>query len=564
MKKILKKGFYNWQIDNDYLNEIIANENKDPKYYILNRKELTDIVIKDMLNNKSYFNYVISTCKKKFFYNENFKFTYDKEQAPILININNKKIISFLKLHPELLDSSWQKKYTNKLMDYSSLKHFEESFIKYNGTKNISYSQIINLLTKDLEVLNKSNLYKNHGEELYQLVEKLPFNLNNLNDEYSIKHAIDLDEKDLANIYNNYLKLKYDYEKDHYENRIIKTNREFLDSYSLNEKLKKELLEEMPSSFSKTQQAYYIYKRLCQKFTYDSDYFIHSMYDSINSKIDHFDINRIKTLDGKQEIICGEIALIYAKFLDLLDIPCEILNYDEKTVPKLRKMHLKNRFKIDKFLIDADASFGIFKSDLSMEKSTGEVQKFKLKNNASRYLDEFNHDIKEVDDYINEHNINLEYKDATEIYKSIIDKELSESIGIKERIGILEDAIKENKSSFIDMMIWTNNLKKQILKDKDNYCKIEYIANNNPTNKNKNMELAILIMYNENHPIKELDSKNEYDLITENKVVENMEFSSLKYRFDKGIYLLTDPSRELPGLVKGENHERKNFERNRR
>ena len=563
MKTLIKKTFFNWIIDNEYLYRLITKQNKNPKYYVSNRKELTNMVIEDLLNNKSYFKYIISFCKNNYYYNENFKFLYDKSEQPILINLTNKKIISFLLEHQDLLKSSWHKKYLNKLVEYSSNKHFEKNVLEKYKLNGISYSKILELIKKDPEELAKSNFYNLNLEEVYELLVGKPFCLGSKNRPSSITSILKFTEEELANIETNFLKLKYDYELDYPEKETFVSNDDLINSFNINENLKNEILQEIPSHFSNIQKAYYIYRRLCQKFSYDPDYYIHSMYNDTNSKINHYDIKRLESLHGNEDIICGEISLVYAKFLSFFDIPCQLLDSDDKEMKELSQKHMKARLKIDGFMIDADIAYGIYDSDLSTEKSLGEIKRFKLLNTSDRYRNKFNQEIKEVDKYINDNIINLEYDDAIRIYKSISKTNSINNTNVFERVQLLEKTIVENKLDFINIMVWTKAIKEHLLGDKDTCCKLEFIANTNPTGDKKDLELAALVIYN-NNDIEQLNETYQYDIITEDKKIEHIEFSELKDRFNKGIYFLTDPSRKLPGIVDGDNNERKDFRRNKK
>ena len=564
METLIIKQSIRWNINNSLLYQKILKRGKKPEDYISNRKELNEYILKDILNNKKYFKYIVSACKKKAYYDENFTFLYDSSKDSLVININNKTLLEFLTKHKYLMKNLWQKKYYEKLKKYSTKEYFVEQNLLKKGEKGLSYLKILELIKQDPEEFKKNNFYYVQGRELFLVLAAPPFCLANRYNTNGIRNRMEFTKEELANIEANFAYLEYNYEPDNCQGTRFLENRFIVDKFSLNEQLKNEILSELPRNYSKLQKAYYIYRRLCQKFSYDPEYYIDSAYKNDQTNINHFDINRLGTLENNQEIICGEISLVYAKFLDMLNIPFQILDYDDLKIKKFNGTHMKVKFKVDEFVIDADAATGIFNSDLSREKSMGQVRNFKLKNTARRFLDIFDKETKEVDMYIEKNSDKLEYKDAIKIYKLMQEKELPKEIPVADKIELLEDAIVENKLKFIDMINWTQDVKEKLFGENEDYCKVEFIVNTIPTNMDKRVELAALIIHNNGSQLDETSFKNTYDIIKEDRSIERLSINDLRQKFKIGEYYLTDPSRTLPGIVEGEKDERKDNRRNKK
>ena len=116
------------------------------------------------------------------------------------------------------------------------------------------------------------------------------------------------------------------------ENINLKKLPKYMDEAELNQELKKEIMSIVPERFTPLEKAFYIYKELCKRFTYDEEQ-LAGLTNAIYT-INHRDIERIKKINSNNnKIICHEFSVIYAKFLEKIGIDYEIIR---KTIDIIR------------------------------------------------------------------------------------------------------------------------------------------------------------------------------------------------------------------------------------
>ena len=141
-----------------------------------------------------------------------------------------------------------------------------------------------------------------------------------------------------------------------------------IDKFTLNSSLKDKILNQVPTYFTLIQITYFIYKLLCMEFVYDEEFYYlnHSVPDK-----NHLALLRLSTLNGGEEIICSGFSLIFAKFLEEYNLSFEFLDYDNRKVNRLSNNHIKVRFMLGNYLIEADGADGLLHCDMTMQKTYG-------------------------------------------------------------------------------------------------------------------------------------------------------------------------------------------------
>lgn len=554
MKSFAKKTLKGWKINNKLVEKEIKKNNISFDDY----NAIRELIINNIINNATFLKFFIENVKINGYFHFNLDFSSQNLDTLLITKIDDEIIKNKLKNIKTLTKK--QKLILEQIELYTSPNYvLQKNFHKKIENTDVSYQEILNFLIKSPEENNiKENqtFFNLSGYQLLEIIKKHPFSINILGIGLPLK-KIGLSENDKNNIRKNYDKISYYYLENKLANEKFTPARSVIDQFELNANLEKSIMEEIPSEFNKLQKAYFIYKRLCQKFSYDEEYFYLQNYNMReNVSKDHSDINNLSKLENKQSVICTEISLIFAKFLDKLDIPFQILNYDNNYVDKLEYNHMKVRFKYKEYVIDADAADGLFQSDLVREKTRGKTYSFKTINGLQRIDDSFYKEIKIVDDYFEKYSDILEYKDAKSIYSSLISQN-SLTLTNDERLMILEDIISTTNMKYFDLIELLNTAVKNIFPNKN--CVIEFIVNLTETPK-----LNILIIYNNENNILNNYESNQYFVFSPGEPKQVFNYQELKNKFNKNIYDFTSPNRNILNLkeIGDTNEKRDHFSRN--
>ena len=178
------------------------------------------------------------------------------------------------------------------------------------------------------------------------------------------------------------------------------------------------------------------------EFVYDEEFYY--LNHSVPSK-NHLDLLRLSNLNGGEEIICIEFGLIFAKFLEEYNLSFDFLDYDNRKVNRLSNNHMKVRFMVGNYLIEADGADGLFHSDMTMQKTLNIVNGFNLVNGSNEMLESFEKEIEEVDKYFETLYKELVEEDrAISIYRKFYFKDNEEysKMPFNERITLFIDILK--------------------------------------------------------------------------------------------------------------------------
>ena len=122
---------------------------------------------------------------------------------------------------------------------------------------------------------------------------------------------------------------------------FISTDNRMIDSVNANVKSEfvNRVLGEMPHSYNSYQQAYYIYKTLCQVFNYDSIFWINDQKDKYYKK-DHLKFSDINAKsEVNNSVVCYDGSIILAALLEKVGYMTKIVNYDYNINQLKKKDH---------------------------------------------------------------------------------------------------------------------------------------------------------------------------------------------------------------------------------
>lgn len=514
-------------IDKDEVDEIINKE-----YIQINNINVATELIKKLLTNKYYFNYLYKYFNNDIeaFYiqymshfNPLINFKYDKKTIIDSIEylINNKKLIlnekekKRYKLLKKLLKQE-EDKYFNELQ-----KTFKDEILTFKVDKttyNYEAEKLIEILKlNQKEFITYLRDFKDIKTEHYIYIIKDFINQIEIINNYNLPYII----LDKINWIEN--TEEYDLEAINFITEIDNDN---LKKVNIDKNLIYELIKDIPKDYTKLEQAIYVYIKMCKLLKYDHTFYVADNNDyqkQQKRKLEHVEsVNMIN-----KTIICYEFTLIYSKILSLLNInhiisqPAESygLGHDYITL------------RVDKFLVNVDAVTSIFRGDIVKAKLNDDLngincinqnqntqKEFKtLVNNVYNYLrkDEKTQLIENIDE-------NLTFKEKLSLFFSEIKKQDLENIELLGFTIILKDKIF-NKDEL------TNNIKLAIMKQNKN--DIVAVITINDTNYNSNEEENIYCII----------SNNNIEIINNEQLQERFETKKITYIEEKTIVL-------IPGL----------------
>lgn len=534
-----------WMFKREKYEKLISNSTKSIN-------NIPILFIKEILKNKKLYNYVYNCFSTK---NINIEFiSIDKniEDTPIIIEYEKKHFIEALEIFLRTEKFSNNKKNNiNKLIKTKEYTFFKENLLNQEVIPNIKYNDVIDLLLKDKEeldeILKSETIFGITKNKLIEVLLKPPFNFLGTSPFYE---SFNFEQTLAQKLQRNFKYIKYLYSIDEIAVLPFQAGNFDINQVNINPKLANDLLNEIPKEYNNLQKIYYIYRRLCQKFSYDEEYFAglqKKMYS-----INHQNINRLEEIsDDNNIVVCYEIVMILAKFCHILNIPFIILNKGDEEFRHYGSGHTKLKLKIDDFVITADPADGIIHSDMFYEKIYNKVEKFKLHNSNQRTVDQFTKHTKLVDEYLDKNKKTFIFEDTKDLYY-FNSNHSKTNITPNERLELFISIIKKNKTNMMDTLGYFLDIRKNIFnKELDKLCKCVYVCNTNTIDNQKEISVSFVIIYNEFCDVELNPNQNQYILIDSNKNFTTITFQELKELFDNKIlkYINFKHHNMIPGIT---------------
>lgn len=375
--------------------------------------------------------------------------------------------------------------------------------------------------------------------------------------ELKSKKVLGLDIEDVVNklkeiwldneVLRDFKNMGLDYFVEHYSRIPVdkdnfikyKTN---LDKVKIDSDFKNSLLREISNTnFNELEKIYYLYRRLCEKLSYDDLYM--AMGDVVN--IPHKSIERIESINDKNNlVICHEFVLIFTKLCEFLGIPSQILNGQNriKTEDSLFQGHSKAVILVNDFIINVDSTKSVMGSDIAKEKLGMNLEGFEYLGSSILQQEEFRESLNKVNEYLDKKDKDFKYIDSLEILKrralraNIVTLEEKKSI----ILSMFRDYIHDD-TMMSDMAYFLLKCRDAIY-GSSNYCNIKYIVRNKP------LKVVSLITFSSNGDLEDIEN-NEYYLYDGN-VFNNIMGSHIEMLFTSGAYgfIEGDKDKALPGI----------------
>lgn len=332
----------------------------------------------------------------------------------------------------------------------------------------------------------------------------------------------------------------------YYINRCLEYERNYLEKVEVKKTFKNKLLKNIPEEFNNLQKAYLVYYRMCNYLTYDEEQY--AKRENKDYEIKHKDFKRIKTIDDKNnKIVCYEFNAIYAAMLKELGIKYELagsFSYGSG--------HSDLLFRHDKYIVRADSTIGLIRSDLSYAKNGLLLKGFTLENNNNKTYNLFIDEIDEVNKYI-AHNEPTKYKKNIKSLK-VLDEFNFEEIELEEKTNLFTKLVTTSDLPPIDKIPYQVRLRELLFKKENsdlNRFNINFISYKEAEDK---YSVMTLLTYNDNGVIEDPDN-NKYIAIKSNGAIDYLDYNEVRYKLKNGTYQVPlHDDRSIPGFTKEESN----------
>ena len=533
---------------------------------LTNEGKITDVsynFIERILGNSEYFNAVQEIFQEKectvinasVYSSGDIYGTYDVNMATLVAALNE------YQQNNDLTDEEKQR--VSTLTSYTSIDALKEDYnditLKYNIdgrevefpakgllaiilTSNEMYAR---LCSKDCtrvfgmpkeevfyalnEFINKNEILKRYQttNSIYQRVEEIS----------SYKHV----DMEAIN------KMKIDDEDEHYE-------------VSINDELKKEILNGLPKDENDLAKASYIYIKMCRLLTYDPEFFAANQKGPSAKR--HEDITNVgKITPASNEVVCYDFNSIYGTFLQELGIPISV---DKGVHGIYGGSHASLSFRYDKFLINADSVVSILNGDLLNAKLNEKLTGLKCTNSNDNTRLEFDKIVAKMQKLIYEQDMK-ETKDTLPSSSKSFDKAIDDYRNIKmledpilsltDKTTMLIDKIATSSLSTMDVIGYALKLKKIIFTENELFENFDMTIINEKTDESSPyMPIIILTIGEEN--IRREDADNTYFAYNPSATVTSTSKSEIESGFNSGKYAYIESfEQQIPGInIGGDNN----------
>lgn len=168
-----------------------------------------------------------------------------------------------------------------------------------------------------------------------------------------------------------------------------------LDKIVINESLKNEIKESIPSYFLDIEKVIYVYIKLCQILEYDFSYT--SIYKFHEEK--ERNVNNLRFIDKKNnKVLCYEFVLIFLKIIkEICSVKAYIQPYDKKIY---EYEHIYPYIYVGEYFLKVDAFKPFFRGDIMNAKLGLPIKYIESLNPDEEIMKKFEHHLLVVYDYI--------------------------------------------------------------------------------------------------------------------------------------------------------------------
>ena len=449
---------------------------------------------------------------------------YGKTNECFKYIINILDIIGYL-----TLSSDFKSKIKLKMINIRlSSKVYRKKMLRSKVFFEMTCEDIIRLLAKSPEefaiyINSKNNEF--YGFDLNNSIESI--NLEKLAKDI-------LNEKELINLKTNIKHISDNYRISEAVSKFVPF-RGHVDDFDLDSSILEEIKKGMPEHYNDFQKAYYGYRRICDLFSYNEKYFINRSVEFLD------DIERLNNIKIGDSVTCNELTMIFAKYLDTLNIPFRIVNHHFQNENDY-KTHLGLILLANYAVASADLGLGAIKGDISFSKFFDSAQFFKSFDRDSQTSERIEQYKKEVDEYYNYNYFDERQKQSREIVRGL---EYA-FIEPQDRIQMLLFFIEAFEYNSMDLFVVIKYIAHLIFSKDESFCNIEFLINNQPYDEDEG-KVVLCVTLNENGVQSDIQN-NTYYIFNRGKFKEKLNLEEIREKFENGYFSYSKDKRHIPGV----------------
>ena len=450
--------------------------------------------------------------------------------------------------------------YTRSEIALALPRYLKENYIQ-NEEILLKY-QILSKLV-DLEALKKKYLnnvyqykidnfnYSIKASDIISFLEKNNYDFTSICDSYQEIYGIPknhfvyaviefLKNNDIMDNYvlpsNMNLNIKYilDYHVDvEAINKYLITEDTLHTKITLSDELVQAVFKDMPTNLDDLGKSIYIYIMLCKILSYDEEF--HALNEEGEVILKHQDYHHVEEISpANNQVTCYEFNLIYAKFLDMLNIHFKSDYRGSIDESGYGTGHANLTYRTGKYLVLADSTERILEGDIASSKMNKALTGIRVLNKNVQTKEEFRKTfdyvyelIKKRENYPEEtfDYLICEYQKKTDNYQEI---------DFNTKIDVFFSKIKNIKLVGVDAMAYLLHLKRIIFNyDEQRFnVKINIVADKRNATTKSLARLSVIIRFNQN----DLDGDDtKYFLFTPGLELKEIMFDELNSLFKDNL-----------------------------
>ena len=412
-------------------------------------------------------------------------------------------------------------------------------------------ADFISVLTCSEEQFN--NFIENYDEKTYGTsIEGFMYALSEFAVEDNIFSRAKFAEHQVDRFRNIYTCKTVDFE---HINQLVETNNPYLSQVELNPDFEEHILGKMPEGYSDLQKAQYIYLKMCQTLTYDSEFYAVNQRGPRSQKHKSIDYVKNITPDNNQAV-CYEFSVMYAKLLEKVapSITHELIFKDAPFNSGVYgKQHTHLELRCGKHLLFADSIRGIFGSDLTMVKTDREINGLYSRNLNKDTVKEFRDSLAIVRADLKQQTIEelqgdlpTTFAETKKEYQQTIEGD--PTITVTEKLNFVLGQIEDSKMQGLDAYAYLLQLKKIVFTKQETDKNIQInLLRSEPTEPELPACTTAVITISDDY--NDDEAETTYLTYTPETGVEEIERSELCEAFNNGsLSYISIGDHEVPGI----------------
>lgn len=481
-KQLIKQ---NPNIKKELFESLVVDFNNDDRYNKNDENIVSKELIKKIVNNKNLYEKLIFLFKTQKDY-ININFIKDGKIANYAVVSKSAFISEINNLSKDKKSNKAEKERLNNLISIVDFNKQKDTLLSGDFECEIGRKKVVvekknlfKILTcpqKEYDEFfddkNKDEKYFNLDKKEYLYVLKRFLDEEKIVDRYALPSMVLKRYKEITKMD----KLDFEAVGCYLTNEV---DSEFLEKVIINNNLKTSVLKDMPKSFTPLEKAIYVYIKMCDTLTYDEKFYVSGQFGKFANL--HQDMGRLHTIDkNNNKVVCYDFNALYAKFLSEMGVDLAINSAGLEN--EFGAGHANLTFKIDKFIVNADATNSIIKNDMFLSKINSGVFGLVCKNKSQKSCEAFNKTLKNVYTFVkineiqkNKNNKVLNFDDCISDYHNIFENKKQEEM-FKDNLCAMMSNLNNKNLNEGETMFYLLKLKKMIFDCKEKSPKVDIVV----------------------------------------------------------------------------------------